>query len=123
MAAESVVWIKVQSTGLGANKVSSTRAAFTAIPTQDSGLITHSLTTVPAQLDVTGLISGTVLGVYIKALVSAANVNPVAATTDALYLQQGMVNFYSYLPTISSLPFVWGDTTAAKIEYSFVGIT
>ena len=128
MAAEAVIRVDVEVTGLGKDKMMSHRAAVSDVPTQAYGpLYDLPGATAIKQLDCVSIISGEIVGIGIRAVGGALIINPVASTpmaTCGLYLASGgPMNFFTYKTTTSALCWIEPQSAAAAAEYIIYAAT
>lgn len=128
MAAEALIKVDVEITGLGKDKMMSHRATVSDVPTQAYGpLYSLSGATTVYQLDTISLVSGEMIGLGIRAVGGALNVNPIMSTpinTCCLYLADGgPMNFLTYKSTQSALCWIEPQAAAAAAEYIFYAVT
>ena len=126
MAAETTIRLIVKTTGLGQEKEISAYSLLSDAPTQVTGPIVVTVNTTQQLLDTLALVSGNLIGLYIKSLTSGIYFSPfstAAAVSASLYIPQNGFNWVTFKSTISALPSLIASTPGQQIEYSLVGIT
>ena len=126
MAAESTVRFILKTTGLGQEKEISAYSLLSDTPTQVTGPIVMTVNTTQQLLDTLALVSGQLIGLYIKALTSGIYFSPfstAAAVSASLYIPTGQFNWVTFKSTITALPSVIAAIPGSQIEYAVVGIT
>lgn len=126
MAAEAIVRFTGELAGLGQDKKVSARALLSDVPTKGAGPIVIAVATTPALLDLVGIISGELIGLYVKALSGKIHVSPyntAVVTTQCNYIPEGQFNFYTYQTAITNIPSIQAVTAASQLEYLLVAIT
>ena len=127
MSAECLFNLYGEITGLGADNKFSVRSCLSDIPTKAGGPVTQSLTTAAVVLDIVSAISGQLIAVMVKALISDALVDPTGVSTlvsNYCFIPEGQVNLYTFKPTVSCIPVVRGGaSTVGRIQYIFSAIS
>ena len=127
MAASTLFKLYGETTGLGADNIFSVRSLLSDVPTRGGGPIVQSLTSLAVAVDIVSAISGQLIALMVKALVSDALIDPLGVSTlvsNYCYIPEGQVNLYTFKPTISCIPVVRGGaSTVGKIEYVFAAIS
>jgi len=131
MAAEAVVRLIAEVTGLGNDKVVSARAALSDVPTQAGGPLYQVFNTTPALIDTVSASSeGQVVAMYVKCVhsilyVGVATVVPAAASGSigALAIPDGQFNLYTFSTANTAVIYGCSLTTTAKAEVWYAAVT
>jgi len=125
MSAEAKIRILCEGTGLGDDNKVSNYSLLSDTPTQMSGPVYQSLTTVIDFVDLVSVVTGELVALYVKSVTSNIFVSLVSAlnTTQCLFVPQGQANLYTFQSTISARPVARATISSAKIETWIVAIS
>ena len=114
----------IGSSGSDDNKVSGV-AVISDTPTKYGGPYNQVFTTTAA-IDIIGVVSGELIGLYIEAISSGLYVNPClndGLVTCCNFIPQGQWNFYTFKTAVSAVPYAQAQTTRAEARILFVAVT
>lgn len=126
MSATAKVRIYAEVVGQDSENKVSCLAAISDTPTQKGGPYTQVFTTA-AKVDLISVLSGQLIGLYIKAVSSGLYVNPsgtvVGSLTAIPFIPEGQFNYYTFKTGTSCIPWAECQTARAEAEVWYVAIS
>lgn len=126
MAVEAKFRIYGELSGLGNDKIISTLATLSDVPTKGSGPVVMPIATTPTLIDTLGIISGELIALYVKAHSGDIHIDPYSTavvTTVGCYLPEGQSNLYTFESSISNVPSAQAVSAVSLLEYMVVAIS
>ena len=126
MSAIAKVRILAEVVGQDSEKRVSCLAAISDTPTQAGGPYTQVFTTA-AKIDLISVLSGQLIGLYIKAVSSGLYVNPsgtvVGALTAIPFIPEGQFNYYTFKTGTSCVPWAECEDVRAEAELWYIAVS
>lgn len=126
MAAEIKTRFTIECTGLGAEKTYSCYALMSDVPTQIIGPTIVTVNTAQQLLDTMALVSGTVIGIFLKSLTSGIYFSPFntnAQVTASIYVPLNQFSWVTLKSTVSAVPSLIASLPGSQVEIIVAGIT
>ena len=125
MAVEAKFRVYGEIIGAGSDHIVQGLAAISDTPTKYGGPYKQTFTTTAA-IDIIGVLSGELIGLFIKAISSGLFVNPCkddGLVTCCNFIPQGQWNFYTFQTATSVVPYAEAQSASAVAEIAIVAIS